>query len=87
MSKLKVEIDNHSFVRSHGHQPRGCGCWAFEIIDQSNIRGGSGSGEVVTTVFAPFGTFRDAKRWAVDFVRKNFAAELATGFLYVQVGP
>jgi hypothetical protein len=87
MSKLKVEIDNHSFVRSHGHQPRGRGCWAFEIIDQSNIRGGSGSGEVVTTVFAPSSTLREAKLWVTAFVRKNYAAELATGCLYVSVGP
>ena len=87
MPKAKVEIDNHSFVCSHGHQPRGRGGWAFEIIDGSNCRGGCGHGEVVTVVFAPSSTLREAKLWVARYVRKNFAAELATGFLHVSVGP
>ena len=83
---MKVEISNNSYERSHGKLPRGRGCWAFDIIDGSNIRGGSGFGEVVTTVFAPSGTLTESKRWVREYVRRNFAAELATGFLYVEVG-
>jgi hypothetical protein len=78
---MKLIIDNIAFVRSHGKQPKGYGCWAFEINDDY-------SGNVFRLVFCPGSrTLTDAKRWLRAWVAENMAAELATGYLSASVAP
>ena len=78
---MKLAIDNNAFVRSHGKQPTGTGCWAFEIHDDS-------SRKVVRIVFCPGSkTLTAAKKWLKVWVMENMAAELATGFLSASVAP
>jgi hypothetical protein len=81
VTKMKLTIDNSAFVRSHGKQPTGTGCWAFEIHDDS-------SRKVVRVVFCPGPhTLTAAKKWLKTWVAKNMAAELATGYLSASVAP
>ena len=78
---MKFTIDNSAFVRSHGKQPAGTGCWAFEIHDDS-------SRKVVRVVFCPGPhTLTAAKKWLKKWVAEDMAAELATGYLSASVAP
>ena len=75
-----IEITTRQYENEHGRPPRGKGQWAFEIVDDSN-------GQVVSTIFAPpLMTYRDAKVWAKAHVREEWAEELATGYLSLNVG-
>lgn len=48
---MKTEINTSQYVRSHGKQPKGTGCWAFGIRDK--------------VVFAPtLMSLTDAIKWA-----------------------
>jgi hypothetical protein len=78
---MKLIIDNIAFVETHGRQPAGTGCWAFEIHDDSNH-------EVARVVFCPGPcTLTAAKKWLKKWVAENMAAELATGYLSASVAP
>ena len=73
-------IETTEYQFSHGRKPRGTGSWAFLIVDGSD-------NSTVETVFAPNTiSFTAAKSWIKDYVRTNYAAELATGFLRIQAG-
>lgn len=79
--KTPIDIDTRQFELSHSKSPRGYGLWAFDIVDDS-------ARETVATVFTPQSmNYSDAKVWIKSYIRANYAAELATGFLYLSVAP
>lgn len=75
-----IEIGTSTFERSHGRKPKGHGAWGFLVIDES-------SGCEVATFFAPAMRLADAMKWAREHVRSEWADELATGFLSLEVAP
>ena len=75
-----VFFSNRDYVVSHGKNPSGRGSWAFIVTDAS-------CGTEVETVFAPGClTLTEAKKWMRNYIHQNWAAELATGELYVKIG-
>jgi len=75
-----VFFSNRDYVVSHGKNPSGRGSWAFIVTDAS-------CGTEVETVFAPGClTLTEAKKWMRNYIHQNWAAELATGKLYVKIG-
>jgi hypothetical protein len=77
---MKLEIDNHSYVMSHGKNPSGYGSWAFIITDES-------CGKETETIFAPASTLTDAKKWLRNWAKENKAEDLATGYMTASVAP
>ena len=63
MAKIKIEFCTREFLFSHGRAPRGYGSWAFDF----------GAGPV----FAPTGTYAEAKAWATRVLTTYTLAELA----------
>jgi hypothetical protein len=81
--RKSIEIHDNEYRKSHGRGPRPAfGRWGFLLWDNSLRRQ---HGE---PVFVPRSmNFADAKVWIRAHVRENFAAELATGLLSVEVAP
>lgn len=71
-------ISTRGYVNAHGKTPRGQGSWAFNIDDDS-------SNTTVETVFFT-GTYAQAKKQAIQYVKDNYAAEINTGYLSISVG-
>ncbi len=76
----KVQINSHKFEVSHGRKPKGHGAWGFIVMDDS-------SNTEADIFFTPAMTLADARKFAANHVREHFAAELDTGFLYLEVAP
>lgn len=64
-----MEFSTAEFEFSHGKKPRGFGYWAFFFGRNPNAE----------AVFAPRGTFAEAKRWAAKEAK-------AAGHNFVRVG-
>ncbi|MBZ9683247.1 hypothetical protein LB531_21555 [Mesorhizobium sp. CO1-1-2] len=75
-----IEIYTSRYERSHGRAPKGFGGWGFIIIDES-------CDQEVEFFFTPPMTLSDAKVWAKAHVRENFAEQVATGYLGLEVAP
>jgi hypothetical protein len=75
-----IAITTSKFERSHGRQPKGTGAWGFIVIDDS-------CDKEVALFFVPAMTLTAAKAWAKAYVCKNFADEVATGYLSLEVAP
>ncbi|PBB96712.1 hypothetical protein [Mesorhizobium sp. WSM3862] len=75
-----IEIYTTLYERSHGRKPKGYGGWGFIIIDESCDR-------EVETFFSPAMSLSDAKVWASAHARANFAEQVATGYLGLEVAP
>jgi hypothetical protein len=75
-----IEIYTAIFERSHGRKPKGFGAWGFIIIDESCDR-------EVETFFTPAMSLSDAKVWAKAHAGENFAEQVATGYLGLEVAP
>jgi hypothetical protein len=54
-------FDTHDYILAHGRRPGGFGVWAFQVVGE-----GTQHAEVL---WAPSGTFTEAKAWARDKVR------------------
>ena len=79
--KRPIDIYTNTYQRSHGRAPRGRGCWGFIVVDESGDR-------EVATFFVPGSmTLADARVWAKSYVREQYAAELATGYMALEVAP
>jgi hypothetical protein len=77
--KTKVNVYDCKFQDNYGHKPRGFGLWAFELIDAS-------CDTAYKVIFAPRSmTFAEARKWIVSHVKAEYATELATGYVYVEV--
>ena len=75
-----VFFSNRDYIASHGKNPSGRGSWAFIVTDAS-------CQVEVETVFAPGClTLTEAKKWMRNYIHQNWAAEHATGELYVKIG-
>jgi len=75
-----IYFSKRDYVEAHGKNPSGRGSWAFIVADASCQVG-------VETVFAPGClTLTEAKKWMRNYIHQNWAAELATGELYVKIG-
>jgi hypothetical protein len=61
LTKKQVQVLTSKFRFAHGHSPRGEGGWFFEFGKEGQLE------------HAPWGTFSDAKKWAV-----NRAVQLGT---------
>ncbi len=72
---MTFEFSTAQFVFSHGHPPRGRGCWAFAV----KALGGE-------PIFAPFMSFAEAKAWLRDRIRTEVPGDF-TGTVMVQVLP
>lgn len=74
----QVKVTTRQYENAHGRKPKGFGLWAFEIVDDSN-------GQVATTLWIT-ANYGEAKKEAIQEVRENWADELATGYLSLNVG-
>ena len=63
---LRVEFQTTQYEFAHGKLPRGRGCWAFVIVSSYT---GQPHPKVTETLWAPFGTYADAK----SFVRRHLS--------------
>ncbi|BCH11979.1 hypothetical protein MesoLj131c_62370 [Mesorhizobium sp. 131-3-5] len=75
-----IEVHTYLYERSHGRKPKGFGGWGFIVMDESCDR-------EVEFFFTPAMTLSDAKVWAKAHVRTNFAEQVATGYLGLEVAP
>jgi hypothetical protein len=58
-----MDVFTQNFVNTHGKEPKGNGCWVFEVL---------GGTEVVTKCYVPGQMrFTDAKVWAKAWVRNT----------------
>lgn len=56
---MKPEFDTTPYFRSHRKEPRGYGGWVF---------GPEPNADVTRCLFAPSGTYAQAKKWAMEQV-------------------
>ena len=81
--KAPIEISNHQYHCAHGTFPKSCYAkWAFLVWDDSSNK------QVGEPIFVPVSMkLSDAKVWVKSYVRENFAEEVATGYLSLEVAP
>lgn len=78
---MGIQIATTKYEASHGRKPKGYGSWGFVVMDDS-------CGRAVETFFTPMAmTLTEARKWATNHVREKWAAEVETGFLYLEVAP
>jgi hypothetical protein len=75
----KVTVYDDKYQANYGKAPRGFGWWMFELMDAS-------SNNVFAVLSPPRSmTYGDARKWVVAHVKNEYATELATELLYVEV--
>jgi hypothetical protein len=81
--KKPIEISQHQYYSAHGKFPKPAFAnWAFLIWDDSSNK------QVGEPVFVPHAmSYSDSKVWIKAYVRENLAAEVASGYLSVEVAP